>query len=68
PENGKGGGAGEDGKAPAPVWSRTTSAQTYGDNDELVAVDGVVIASGDPLAALAGATGEQRWSLADGAT
>ncbi|MFD3798665.1 PQQ-binding-like beta-propeller repeat protein [Streptomyces californicus] len=68
PEDGKGGGAGENGKAPAPVWSRTTSAQTYGDNDELVAVDGVVIASGDPLAALAGATGEQRWSLADGAT
>ncbi|MFH9605964.1 PQQ-binding-like beta-propeller repeat protein [Streptomyces sp. NPDC017448] len=68
PENGKGGGGGKDGKAPAPLWTKTTSAQTYGDNDELVAVDGVVIASGDPLAALAGATGEERWSLAEGAT
>ncbi|WP_228989575.1 PQQ-binding-like beta-propeller repeat protein [Streptomyces sp. DH8] len=68
PEDGEGGGAGKDGKAPAPLWTKTTSAQTYGDNDELVAVDGVVIASGDPLAALAGATGEERWSLAEGAT
>ncbi|MFF8554025.1 PQQ-binding-like beta-propeller repeat protein [Streptomyces sp. NPDC015501] len=68
PGDGKGSGGGEDGKAPAPLWTKTTSAQTYGDNDELVAVDGVVIASGDPLAALAGASGEERWSLAEGAT
>ncbi|MFJ6614109.1 PQQ-binding-like beta-propeller repeat protein [Streptomyces sp. NPDC091289] len=63
-ENGK---APEDGQAPKPLWTRTTAAQTYGDNDELVAVDGVVIASGDPLAALDGATGEERWSLSGGA-
>lgn len=62
-----GGKAREDGRAPAPLWTRTTSAQTYGDNDELVAVDGVVIASGDPLAALDGASGEERWSLPGGA-
>ncbi|MEW1631907.1 PQQ-binding-like beta-propeller repeat protein [Streptomyces sp. NPDC089173] len=64
PQDGK---APEDGQAPAPLWTRTTSAQTYGDNDELVAVDGVVIASGDPLAALDGASGEERWSLPAGA-
>ncbi|MEU3836809.1 PQQ-binding-like beta-propeller repeat protein [Streptomyces microflavus] len=64
PEDGKGT---EDGKAPAPLWTKSTSAQTYGDNDELVAVDGVVIASGDPLAALDGATGAERWSLPGGA-
>lgn len=64
PEDGK---APADGKAPEPLWTKSTSAQTYGDNDELVAVDGVVIASGDPLAAFDGATGEERWSLPDGA-
>ncbi|WP_030588070.1 PQQ-binding-like beta-propeller repeat protein [Streptomyces anulatus] len=64
PEDGK---APEDGRAPEPLWTRTTSAQTYGDNDELVTVDGVVIASGDPLAALDAATGEERWSLPGGA-
>lgn len=64
PEDGK---ATEDGQAPKPLWTRTTSAQTYGDNDELVTVDGVVIASGDPLAALDAATGEERWSLPGGA-
>ncbi|NEB40703.1 PQQ-binding-like beta-propeller repeat protein [Streptomyces sp. SID14515] len=64
PEEGK---APKDGQAPAPLWTRTTSAQTYGDNDELVAVDGVVIASGDPLAALDAASGEERWSLPGGA-
>lgn len=64
PEGGK---APEDGRAPKPLWTKTTSAQTYGDNDELVALDGVVIASGDPLAALDGATGEERWSLPGGA-
>ncbi|MFI1223183.1 MULTISPECIES: PQQ-binding-like beta-propeller repeat protein [unclassified Streptomyces] len=57
----------KDGQAPAPLWTKSTSAQTYGDNDELVAVDGVVIASGDPLAAFDGATGEERWSLPGGA-
>ncbi|WP_103534572.1 PQQ-binding-like beta-propeller repeat protein [Streptomyces sp. SM11] len=64
PEDGK---APEDGRAPEPLWTRTTSAQTYGDNDELLAADGVVIASGDPLAALDGATGKERWSLPGGA-
>ncbi|NEE07022.1 PQQ-binding-like beta-propeller repeat protein, partial [Streptomyces sp. SID7499] len=64
PEDGK---APADGKTPEPLWTKSTSAQTYGDNDELVAVDGVVIASGDPLAAFDGATGEGRWSLPDGA-
>lgn len=64
PEDGR---APKDGQAPEPLWTRTTSAQTYGDNDELLAADGVVIASGDPLAALDGATGEERWSLPGGA-
>ncbi|MFJ8842257.1 PQQ-binding-like beta-propeller repeat protein [Streptomyces cyaneofuscatus] len=58
---------GKDGQAPAPLWTKSTSADTYGDNDELVAVGGVVIASGDPLAALDGATGDERWSLPGGA-
>ncbi|KAB2589506.1 outer membrane protein assembly factor BamB family protein [Streptomyces arboris] len=58
---------GKDGQAPAPLWTKSTSADTYGDNDELVAVGGVVIASGDPLAALDGATGAERWSLPGGA-
>ncbi|MCI4040449.1 PQQ-binding-like beta-propeller repeat protein [Streptomyces sp. TRM75563] len=64
PEEGK---APKDGEAPAPLWTRATSAQTYGDNDELVTVDGVVIASGDPLAAFDAASGEERWSLPGGA-
>ncbi|WNF28655.1 PQQ-binding-like beta-propeller repeat protein [Streptomyces sp. C11-1] len=64
PEDGK---APDDGQAPKPLWTRTTSAKTYGDNDELVAVGGVVIASGAPLAALDGATGAERWSLEGGA-
>ncbi|MEW5541050.1 PQQ-binding-like beta-propeller repeat protein [Streptomyces cyaneofuscatus] len=62
-----GGKAPEGGQTPAPLWTKSTSAATYGDNDELVAVDGVVIASGDPLAALDGATGAERWSLPGGA-
>ncbi|MGV9899513.1 PQQ-binding-like beta-propeller repeat protein, partial [Streptomyces tendae] len=40
------------GQAPEPLWTKPTSAETYGDNDELVAAGGVVIASGSPLAAL----------------
>ncbi|MCQ4211523.1 outer membrane protein assembly factor BamB family protein [Streptomyces longispororuber] len=55
------------GQGPKPLWTKTTSAQTYGDNDELVAVDGVVIASGAPLAALDARTGATRWSLQEGA-
>ncbi|MFE9044552.1 PQQ-binding-like beta-propeller repeat protein [Streptomyces sp. NPDC007818] len=63
-----GGGAGEDGQAPEPLWTKTTSAQTYGDNDELVAAADVVIASGAPLVALDAASGKEQWSLEDGAT
>lgn len=62
-----GDGVRQDGEAPEPLWTKSTSAQTYGDNDELVAVGGVVIASGDPLAALDAATGKERWSLKGGA-
>ncbi|MFI6080055.1 PQQ-binding-like beta-propeller repeat protein [Streptomyces sp. NPDC051217] len=62
-----GGGAREDGQAPEPLWTKSTSAQTFGDNDEFVAVGGVVIASGDPLAAFDAATGKERWSLEGGA-
>ncbi|WP_418960467.1 PQQ-binding-like beta-propeller repeat protein [Streptomyces tritici] len=57
-----------DGRAPKPVWTKQTTAMTFGDNDELVATAGVVIASGEPLTALGGADGAQRWSLPDGAT
>ncbi|WP_405817540.1 PQQ-like beta-propeller repeat protein [Streptomyces sp. NBC_00838] len=64
PSGGDARGAGE---APEPLWTKTTSAQTYGDNDELVAVGGVVIASGDPLAAFDAATGKERWALESGA-
>lgn len=60
-------GDGEAGGAPEPLWTKPTSAQTYGNVDELVAVDGVVMASGAPLAALDGATGEEEWSLEAGA-
>ncbi|MGO1019895.1 PQQ-binding-like beta-propeller repeat protein [Streptomyces rubiginosohelvolus] len=67
PGDGKGDRGGKDGGAPAPLWTKSVPAQTYGDNDELVTVDGVVIASGDPLAALDGATGKERWSLPGGA-
>lgn len=55
------------GKAPKPTWTKSTSAETYGNNDELVAVGGVVIASGAPLDALDARTGRTRWSLKDGA-
>ncbi|MFF0534462.1 PQQ-binding-like beta-propeller repeat protein [Streptomyces coelicoflavus] len=64
---GAGAGAGEKGGAPEPLWTKPTSAETYGDNDELVAAGGVVIASGSPLAALDAATGGQKWSLPGGA-
>jgi outer membrane protein assembly factor BamB len=57
----------KDGQAPKSLWTKSTSAQTYGDNDELVTADGVVIASGDPLAALDAATGKEQWSLQGGA-
>ncbi|TLS46899.1 hypothetical protein FE633_07365 [Streptomyces montanus] len=57
----------KDGQAPKALWTTSTSAQTYGDRDELVAVDGMVIATGDPLAALDAATGKERWSLPGGA-
>lgn len=60
-------GAGNDGQAPEPLWTKTTSALTYGDNDELVAAGGVVIASGEPLAALNATSGKEQWSLKDGA-
>ncbi|MFF3715596.1 PQQ-binding-like beta-propeller repeat protein [Streptomyces prasinus] len=63
---GDGGATGGDGKAPKPLWTKTTSAETYGDNDELVVAAGVVIASGSPLAALDTATGRQKWSLPGG--
>ncbi|CAL9622392.1 hypothetical protein SUDANB21_05894 [Streptomyces sp. enrichment culture] len=58
---------GGDGKAPKPLWTKTTSAETYGDNDELVVAAGVVLASGSPLAALDAATGKRKWSLPGGA-
>jgi len=58
---------GGDGKAPKPLWTKTTSAETYGDNDELVVAAGVVLASGSPLAALDAATGKRKWSLPCGA-
>ncbi|MFG3551479.1 PQQ-binding-like beta-propeller repeat protein [Streptomyces sp. NPDC047725] len=57
----------EDGQPPKPLWTKSTSAETYGDSDELVAAGGMVIASGNPLAALDAATGEEQWSLPDGA-
>ncbi|WP_329386391.1 PQQ-binding-like beta-propeller repeat protein [Streptomyces sp. NBC_01716] len=57
----------QDGQAPKPLWTKPISAQTYGDNDELVAVNGVVVATGEPLAALDGATGKPKWSLEGGA-
>ncbi len=60
------GATGGDGKAPKPLWTKTTSAETYGDNDELVVAGGVVLASGSPLAALDTATGRQKWSLPGG--
>ncbi|MGX1797486.1 outer membrane protein assembly factor BamB family protein, partial [Streptomyces albidoflavus] len=60
------GGDGEDGKAPKALWSQSVPAETYGDNDELVAVAGMVIASGSPLSARDAATGKERWSLPDG--
>ncbi|MFG2510799.1 PQQ-binding-like beta-propeller repeat protein [Streptomyces sp. NPDC048584] len=66
-EAGSGTGSGKDGQAPDPLWTESTSAQTYGDNDELVTAAGVVIASGSPLAALDTATGGKKWSLPGGA-
>ncbi|MEU3947518.1 PQQ-binding-like beta-propeller repeat protein [Streptomyces sp. NPDC029526] len=68
---GKPSGDGDDGstasdRAPKPLWSKSTSAETYGDNDELVVAGGVVLASGSPLTALDTATGRQKWSLPGG--
>lgn len=65
--SGSGSGSGKDGQAPDPLWTESTPAQTYGDNDELVTAAGVVIASGSPLAALDTATGGKKWSLPGGA-
>lgn len=62
-----GGADAQDGGTPKPLWSRSVPAQSFGDNDELVAVDGVVVASGDPLTALDAATGRPKWSLEGGA-
>lgn len=59
-------GADRKGGAPEPAWTRPVTAQTYGDNDELVTAAGVVIASGSPLAALDTVTGKEKWSLPDG--
>src|SRR5690606_38125429 len=56
-------GSGTDGTAPKPLWTKSTSAETYGDNDELVVAGGVVLASGSPLAALDTATGRHKWSV-----
>ncbi|MBT3154242.1 PQQ-binding-like beta-propeller repeat protein [Streptomyces sp. CHD11] len=61
-----GGGADKKGGAPKPLWTETTSAETFGDNDELVVAGGVVIASGTPLDALDAGTGKQKWSLPGG--
>lgn len=61
-----GGAPAEGGQAPEPQWTKTTSAKTYGDNDELVAAAGVVIATGSPLTALDCKTGQERWSLEGG--
>ncbi|MFK4546717.1 hypothetical protein RKD29_006313 [Streptomyces tendae] len=55
------------GRAPEPLWTKPTSAETYGDNYELVAAGGIVIVSGSPLAALDAATGGHKWSLPGGA-
>ncbi|MFJ9667949.1 PQQ-binding-like beta-propeller repeat protein [Streptomyces sp. NPDC101219] len=54
------------GRAPKPLWTKSTSAETYGDNDELVVAGGVVLASGSPLAALETVTGSRKWSLPGG--
>ncbi|MFI8090186.1 PQQ-binding-like beta-propeller repeat protein [Streptomyces sp. NPDC086080] len=62
-----GGGTGKNGQGPKPLWTKSTSAETYGDNDELVVAGGAVIASGSPLAALDTATGSEKWSLPGGA-
>ncbi|GAA2113707.1 PQQ-binding-like beta-propeller repeat protein [Streptomyces synnematoformans] len=61
------GAPGGGGQAPEPLWTKTTSARTYGDNDELVAVDGVVIATGDPVTARDAQTGKPTWSPPGGA-
>ncbi|AXK33967.1 hypothetical protein DVA86_16175 [Streptomyces armeniacus] len=53
----------EYGRAPAPLWAKTTSARTFGDRDELVAESGVVIATGDPLTGLDTKTGKAKWQL-----
>ncbi|MGW9396351.1 outer membrane protein assembly factor BamB family protein [Streptomyces sp. NPDC055642] len=60
------GGADRSGGAPEPLWTETTSAETFGDNDELVVARGAVIASGTPLAALDAGTGKRKWSLPGG--
>ncbi|WP_435835058.1 hypothetical protein [Streptomyces antibioticus] len=66
---GKGTDSGTDaGGAPKPLRTGSVSAETYGDDDELVAVAGVVIASGAPLDTLGGRTGRPRWTLKNGAT
>ncbi len=65
---GKGSGGTDAAGAPKPLWTKSVSAETYGNNDELVAVAGVVIASGAPLDALDGKTGRPRWTLKNGAT
>ncbi|MEU6846066.1 PQQ-binding-like beta-propeller repeat protein [Streptomyces sp. NPDC046716] len=56
-----------DGRTPAALWTRSTSAQTYGNRDELVVTGGVVMATGRPLTALDATTGKERWSLPGGA-
>ncbi|WP_432058283.1 PQQ-binding-like beta-propeller repeat protein [Streptomyces sp. bgisy022] len=62
-----GGGTDKNGQGPKPLWTKSTSAETYGDNDELVVAGGAVIASGSPLAVLDTKTGSEKWNLPGGA-
>ncbi|OEJ97649.1 outer membrane protein assembly factor BamB family protein [Streptomyces thermolilacinus] len=67
PSGGGGTGTPADGQAPAPLWTKTTSARALGGDNALAVTGVVVIALGEPLAGRGVADGGERWSIDDGA-
>ncbi|WP_395358058.1 PQQ-binding-like beta-propeller repeat protein [Streptomyces sp. YH02] len=55
-----------DGGVPKPVWTESAAVHPSVGDGHLVAVSGLVLAAGKPMAAREGASGKEKWSLPDG--